>query len=249
MIDIQNGLEDRGIPLNYVGVSNYRVPIYINGQPVVAKVKFGVSLDKQHKGIHMSRLCVLLNELEEVNNSEIEQILAAANSVSQSTYSKIEIETSFFLTKKAPVSQLPSKVFYDVRIVAQSKHGEIDIVHKLTIPVTSLCPCSKAISMYGAHNQRGSISVEMRHIDTSSYPKIIQMIEQSAASSELFEVLKRPDEKFVTEFAYDNPKFVEDVVRDTVVVLQTIFSGKLISVEAVNYESIHSHNAFAYIEI
>lgn len=249
MIDIQNGIENRGIPLNYVGVSNYKVPIRINDQPAVAEVKFGVSLDKRHKGIHMSRLCVLLNELEEVNNCKIEQILAAANTVSQSTCSKIEIETSFYLTKKAPVSQLPSKVFYDVRIVAYSKHGATDIVHRLMIPVTSLCPCSKAISMYGAHNQRGSISVEMRNIDTSSYPKIIQMIEKSAASSEVYEVLKRPDEKFVTESAYDNPKFVEDAVRDTVAVLQADFSGKIISVEAVNYESIHAHNAFAYTEL
>lgn len=176
-------------------------------------------------------------------------MLATAINVSQSTFSKVEIETSFYLTKIAPVSQLPSKLFYDTKVVAQSKCGEVEIVHKLTIPVTSLCPCSKAISMYGAHNQRGNIFIEMCDIDTSSYPEIIRLIEKTSASAELFEVLKRPDEKYVTEFAYNNPKFVEDIVRDAIRILQTSFPGKILSVEAVNYESIHEHNAFAYTKI
>lgn len=249
MIDIQNGVENRGISLNYVGVSDYKIPVYMCEQPVVAKIKFGVSLDGNRKGIHMSRLCVLLSDLNNINNSEIERLLVSAKNVLQSKFSKIEIDTGLFLSKKAPVSKLLSKVFYDVRIVAEQNYGEIDIIHKLTIPVTSLCPCSKAISMYGAHNQRGDISVELRNIDTYDYPKIIQLIEKSASSAELFEILKRPDEKFVTELAFDNPKFVEDAVRDAVVVLQNAFSEKLISVEAVNYESIHVHNAFAYTKI
>ena len=177
----------------------------------------------------MSRVCILLNDLEEVNNDSIKQLLETAIKVSQSTFSKVEIETSFYLSKMAPVSQLPSKLFYDAKVVAQSKCGEVEIVHKLTIPVTSLCPCSKAISMYGAHNQRGNIFIEMCDIDTSSYPDIIHVIEKTSASAELFEVLKRPDEKYVTEFAYNNPKFVEDVVRDVIRVLQTSFSGKLLS--------------------
>ena len=249
MIDIQNETENRGIPLNYVGVSDYKIPIRINKQPTIAKVKFGISLDEYHKGIHMSRLCILLNDLEEVNNNSIKELLATAINVSQSTFSKVEIETSFYLTKIAPVSQLPSKLFYDTKVVAQSKCGEVEIVHKLTIPVTSLCPCSKAISMYGAHNQRGNIFIEMCGIDTSSYPEIIRLIEKTSASAELFEVLKRPDEKYVTEFAYNNPKFVEDIVRDAIRILQTSFPGKILSVEAVNYESIHEHNAFAYTKI
>lgn len=194
----------------------------------------------------MSRLCVLLNDLDEVNNDSIKQLLSKAIKVSQTIFSKVEIETSFYLTKIAPVSKLPSKLFYDTKIVAESNCGKMEIVHKLTIPITSLCPCSKAISMYGAHNQRGSVSIEMCGIDTSAYPKIIHLIEKTAASSELFEVLKRTDEKHVTEFAYNNPKFVEDVVRDTIKILQTTFPKRLRSVEAVNYESIHAHNAFAY---
>lgn len=249
MIDIQNERENRGIPLNCVGVSDYRMPIHINNQPTIANIKLGVSLDEYHKGIHMSRLCILLNDLDEVNNDSIKQLLSRAIQVSQSQFSKIEIETSFYLTKKAPVSQLTSKLFYGVKIVAQAECEKNDIVHKLTIPITSLCPCSKAISIYGAHNQRGSVSIEMFDIDTSFYPKIIHLIEKVAASSELFEVLKRPDEKFVTEFAYNNPKFVEDIVRDAIGTLQTTFFGKLLSVEVENYESIHAHNAFAYTEI
>lgn len=249
MIDIQNETEGCGIPLNYVGVNDYKIPIRINKQPTIAKVKFGISLDEHHKGIHMSRLCILLNDLEEVNNDSINQLLVTAIKVSQSTFSKVEMETCFYLTKTAPVSQLSSKLFYDAKIVAQLKCGEVEIVHKLTIPITSLCPCSKAISMYGAHNQRGKIFIEMCNIDTSSYPEIIHLVEKTSASAELFEVLKRPDEKYVTEFAYNNPKFVEDVVRDTIKMLQSSFPGKLLSVEAVNYESIHEHNAFAYTEI
>ena len=249
MIDIQNEAEGCGIPLNYVGVSDFKIPIRINKQPTIAKVKFGISLDEYHKGIHMSRLCILLNDLEEVNNNSIKQLLATAIKVSQSTFSKVEIESSFYLTKIAPVSQLPSKLFYDAKVVAQSKCGEVEIVHKLTIPLTSLWPCSKAISIYGAHNQRGHISIEMCNIDKSSYPEIVRLIEKTSASAELFEVLKRPDEKYVTEFAYNNPKFVEDIVRDAIRILQTSFPGKVLSVEAVNYESIHEHNAFAYTEV
>ncbi len=249
MIDIQNEIENRGVPLNYVGVSNYKAPIKINKQNSIAKIKFGVSLDEQHKGIHMSRLCILLNDFEEINNDSLKQLLNKATKICHSTFSKVEIETSFYLTKIAPVSRLPSKVFYDAKIVAQLKCGKIEIIHKLTIPITSLCPCSKAISMYGAHNQRGSVSIAMHNIDTSSYSELIRLIEKAAASSELFEVLKRTDEKFVTEFAYKNPKFVEDVVRDTVVILKSAFSEKLLSVEAVNYESIHTHDAFAYANI
>lgn len=249
MIDIQNEIENRGIPLKYVGVSDYKTPIQINKQPAIAKIKFGISLDEHHRGIHMSRLCILLNELEEINNESIKLLLTKAVEVSKSAYSKVEIETSFYLSKIAPVSKLSSKLFYDTKIVGQSKHGEMVIVHKLTIPVTALCPCSKAISMYGAHNQRGSVSIEMGGIDTSSYPEIIHLIEKTVASSELFEVIKRPDEKFVTELAYNNPKFVEDVVRDAIMILQTSFPGKLLSVEAINHESIHAHNAFAYTEV
>ena len=249
MIDIQNEIENRGIPLKYVGVSDYKTPIQINKQPTIARIKFGISLDEHHRGIHMSRLCILLNQLEEINNESIKLLLTKAIEVSQSAYSKVEIETSFYLSKIAPVSQLSSKLFYDAKIVAQSKRGEIEIIHKLMIPITALCPCSKAISMYGAHNQRGSVSIKMGGIDTSSYPEIIRLIEKTSASAELFEVLKRPDEKYVTEFAYNNPKFVEDIVRDAIRILQTSFPGKILSVEAVNYESIHEHNAFAYTKI
>lgn len=122
-------------------------------------------------------------------------------------------------------------------------------LHKLTIPVTSLCFCSKAISIYEAYNQRNNISIEMCGIDTSSYPEIIHIIEKTAASSELFEVIKRPDEKYVTEFAYNNPKVVEDVVIDAIRIIKTSFPGKLLSIEAINHESIHAHNAFAYMQV
>lgn len=249
MIDIQNDFESRGIPLNCVGVCDYKIPIIINKQPTVATIKFGVSLDEYHRGIHMSRLCILLNDLQEVNNKSINQLLSMATSVSQSTFAEIEIETDFYLTKIAPVSKLSSKMFYGVKILACSSCGKVDLVHKLTIPMTSLCPCSKAISKHGAHNQRGSVSIELCDIDTTLYPAIIHQIEKTATSSELFEVLKRPDEKYVTELAYNNPRFVEDIVRDAISSLQDSFPGKLCAIEVLSYESIHAHNAFAYTKI
>ena len=245
MIDIQKETDCRGIPIMNVGVSGYKIPITINSQHSTALAKLSVSLDSSQKGIHMSRLCSILEDIDSINNELFFAILEnAAESMSSST-AELIIDTSFYLEKTAPVSRLSSRVYYDIKITGTYDNAKTTIFHKLFVPITSLCPCSKAISIYGAHNQRGILSVEFGQIDTNDYELIIRSLEKAAASSEIYEVLKRPDEKSVTERAYDNPKFVEDVVRDAIITCRESLPGKLHYVEATSFESIHSHNAFA----
>lgn len=244
MIDIQNEADNRGIYLMNVGVSQYKLPITVNNQHTIATAKLGVSLSSSQRGIHMSRLCRLLETIDIVNNYTIQQILETAVREMPSDRSELLINTGIFVEKEAPISKIISKMYCDLFIRGNYSDGKISISHEIRIPITSLCPCSKAISKYGAHNQRGTIAVEFIDIDTGDYPSIIQLLEK-AASSEIFEVLKRYDEKYVTEHAYENPKFVEDIVRDVILTCNNFFPKKLKSVETINEESIHSHNAFA----
>ena len=248
MKDVQSEKDNRGIPITNVGVCDYKIPLVINGQKTLGDVKLGVSLDEYHKGIHMSRLCLLLNSFSNVNNLSIIGILNSACDVMDSVCSQIIIKTSIYYEKQAPISGISSMLFYDICIDAQKEHDEIVTRHTLSVPITTLCPCSKAISRYGAHNQRSIVKVTLQDIDIVEYKTIINLIEKEVASSELFEVLKRPDEKAVTERAYENPKFVEDVARDALICLQDRYSTKVVDIEAINHESIHNHNVFAYIK-
>lgn len=249
MKDIQNEIDSRGLKLQYVGVSNYRIPCTIMNQNTICVIKFGVSLDESHRGIHMSRLCVILENLTAIDNANINATLKQACKELCSTFSKIEISSCFFLKKCAPATKIESKLAYDIKIEASLNNGVFEVFHTINIPITSLCPCSKSISLYGAHNQRAIIKVKLSGIDTDRYAEIIRSIEKNSASSELFEVLKRPDEKAVTEYAYNNPKFVEDVVRDTALSLKKMFCNSRIQIEATSFESIHAHNAFAYLTV
>ena len=249
MVDIQKQQDYRGISIMNVGVSDYKIPITINSQHCTATAKLSVSLDSSQKGIHMSRLCNVLENVDIVNNGSIYSILKKAAETMPSSSAELVICAEFFLKKFAPVSHLTSREYYGVQITGTYDSGKTTVYHKLSIPITSLCPCSKAISNYGAHNQRGILSVEFEAIDTQDYESIIRTLEKAAASSELYEVLKRPDEKSVTERAYDNPKFVEDIVRDSIISCRESFPGTLRYVEATNFESIHTHNAFAATKI
>ena len=245
MIDIQNEKEERGIPLQYAGVSDLRTRLSIADVATIGKVRLGVSLKEDARGIHMSRLSILLDAFREVNNESIRKLLKNAADAMESSNARLELESTLFLSKEAPVSGLVSEVPYDIRIEASLNSK---IIHILSIPITTLCPCSKAISEYGAHNQRGIVKLKLKDIDVADYACIIRLIEKEVASSELYEVLRRPDEKAVTERAYENPRFVEDIARETILVMRRDYPGKLLSVEAVNDESIHSHNAYVYTE-
>ena len=173
MIDIQKELDCRGIPIMNVGVSNYKIPITINSQHSTAIAKLSVSLDSSQKGIHMSRLCTILESIGSINNASFCTILEKAAESMPSPTAELIICTSFFLNKSAPVSRISSRVYYDVQIAGIYNNAKISIFHKLFISITSLCPCSKAISVYGAHNQRGILAVEFGEIDTNDYELII----------------------------------------------------------------------------
>jgi len=251
--DKQSEQDDRELRIDKVGVRGLRFPIQIRDkahslQNTVATVGLFVDLPKEFKGTHMSRFIEVLNahgSMVHVDN--ITDILLAMQKKLHSNSSHLEMEFPFFLTKTAPVSGLESVLDYTARFDASACGREIDFVLTVKAPVTTLCPCSKAISAYGAHNQRGEVTVQIRSTKSIWIEDLIAMIE-SSASSELFSLLKREDEKAVTERAYENPVFVEDLVRNVVLKLNAHPDITWYKVEAENYESIHNHNAYASIE-
>jgi GTP cyclohydrolase I len=251
--DKQSERDHRELRIDKVGVRGLRFPIQIRDkahalQNTVATVGLFVDLPKEFKGTHMSRFIEVLNahgSIVHVDN--ITDILLAMQAKLKANRSHLEMEFPFFLTKTAPVSGMESVLDYTARFEASACGKEIDFVLTVKAPVTTLCPCSKAISSYGAHNQRGEVTVQIRFSKSVWIEDLIAIIE-SSASSELFSLLKREDEKAVTERAYDNPVFVEDLVRNVALRLNAHPDVTWYKVEAENFESIHNHNAYASIE-
>jgi GTP cyclohydrolase I len=207
-----------------------------------------VDLPKEFKGTHMSRFLEVLNAHGSVVHVEnIEEILQAMQKKLHAATSHLEMEFPFFLEKKAPVSGMTSLMDYTARFDASACGKEVDFVLTVKAKVTTLCPCSKAISAYGAHNQRGEVTVQIRSTKAIWIEDLIAIVE-SSASAELYALLKRQDEKFVTERAYENPVFVEDLVRNVALKLNAHPDVTWYKVEAENHESIHNHNAYACIE-
>ena len=250
--DTQNQNDKREIPIDKVGIKSLKYPIVVkdkdNGiQHTIATISMTVDLPKEFKGTHMSRFVEVLMHKREIHIDTIYEILKEMQNKLHSQSAHIELEFPYFKEKLAPVSRKPSLMDYRIRYHAVANKDKKDLIMTVIVPVKTLCPCSKNISKYGAHNQRGEVTVSVRFTDNVWFEDIISIIEQSA-SSELFTLLKREDEKFVTEKAYENPVFVEDVVRNVVMRLKA--SGNILwySVEAENFESIHNHNAYAMIE-
>jgi GTP cyclohydrolase IB len=251
--DKQSERDYRELRIDKVGVRGLRFPIQIRDkahalQNTVATIGLFVDLPKEFKGTHMSRFIEVLNahgNIVHVDN--IEDILHALQKKLHATTSHLEMEFPYFLTKTAPVSGMESVMDYTARFDATAMGKEIDFVLTVKANVTTLCPCSKAISSYGAHNQRGEVTVQLRFRKSIWIEDVIEVIE-SSASAELFSLLKREDEKSVTERAYDNPVFVEDLVRNVALKLNAHPDVTWYKVEAENYESIHNHNAYACIE-
>jgi len=251
--DKQSERDYRELRIDKVGVRGLRFPIQIRDkahalQNTVATIGLFVDLPKEFKGTHMSRFIEVLNahgSIVHVDN--IEDILRALQKKLNATTSHLEMEFPYFLTKTAPVSGMESVMDYTARFEAAAIGKEIDFVLTVKANVTTLCPCSKAISSYGAHNQRGQVTVQLRFRKSIWIEDVIEMIEGSA-SAELYSLLKREDEKSVTERAYDNPVFVEDLVRNAATHLNAHRDVTWYKVEAENYESIHNHNAYACIE-
>jgi GTP cyclohydrolase I len=251
--DKQSERDHRELPIDKVGVRGLRFPIQIRDkahslQNTVATIGLFVDLPKEFKGTHMSRFLEVLNAHGGVVHVEnITDILYAMQRKLNAVTSHLEMEFPFFLEKRAPVSGMTGVMDYTARFDATAIGKEIDFVLTVKAPVTTLCPCSKAISQYGAHNQRGEVTVRIRSTKAIWIEDVIAIIE-SSASSELYSLLKRQDEKAVTERAYENPVFVEDLVRNVALKLNAHRDVTWYKVEAENYESIHNHNAYASIE-
>ncbi len=251
--DKQSERDHRELRIDKVGVRGLRFPIQIRDkarslQNTVATIGMFVDLPKEFKGTHMSRFIEVLNAHGNVVHVEnINDILHAMQQKLSAATSHLEMEFPFFLEKTAPVSGMTSVMDYTARFDATAIGKEIDFVLTVKVNVTTLCPCSKAISQYGAHNQRGEVTVQIRSTKAIWIEDLIAIVEKSA-SSELYALLKRQDEKAVTERAYENPVFVEDLVRNVAQRLNARRDVTWYKVEAENYESIHNHNAYACIE-
>jgi GTP cyclohydrolase I len=251
--DKQSERDHRELRIDKVGVRDLRFPIQVRDkahsvQNTVATIGMFVDLPKEFKGTHMSRFIEVLNAHGSVIHVEnINEILRALQKKLHAATSHLEIEFPYFMVKKAPVSGGEGVMDYIARFDATACGPDIDFVLTVKANVTTLCPCSKAIAKYGAHNQRGLVTVAIRMKKSVWIEDLIAMIE-SSASSELYALLKRQDEKAVTERAYENPVFVEDLVRNVALQLNAHPQVKWYRVEAENFESIHNHNAYACIE-
>ena len=253
MKDTQNQRDYRNITIDKVGIKNLRYPITVldrrNGrQDTVATINMYVDLPHKYKGTHMSRFVEILNVLRpEVSLKKISDALEQMKKHLNAASSHIEVTFPYFIEKKAPVSNSPGLMDYTCRLTGSSgPDGKIDFVSEVIVPVSSVCPCSKEISEAGAHNQRGEVRLSIRFKKFIWMEDMIELVEKSG-SSEVYSVLKRVDEKYITEYGFSNPKFVEDIVRDIAIKLKEDDNVTWFSVSAENFESIHNHSAYAHI--
>jgi GTP cyclohydrolase I len=256
MRDVQSREDTRGVILDAAGIEDLRCPIVIldrarERQQTVATISMSVSLPSTAKGTHMSRFVEILEEHRgEITMRTLPRILAAMRERLAAPSASIDVAFPYFLERRAPVSEARGLMDYDCRFVGSSKGSEDDFVLSVRVPVTSLCPCSKEISDYGAHNQRGYLTIDVRCASAhgpESWVWIEELVEvaEASASCPVYPLLKRPDERYVTMQAYDNPVFVEDMVRNVAVRLRDDARITWFKVHARNEESIHNHAAFA----
>lgn len=257
MPDVQSSVDHRNIAIDRVGIRGVRHPIQVKTeagvQPSVAVIDLDVSLPGDKKGTHMSRFIALLQDQKSpIDAQQMRSMTSQMLPLLEAEAGQISLKYTHFINKTAPVSGVQSLLDYDVTWLALAKkvNGEVQVDLRLqaVVPVTSLCPCSKEISEYGAHNQRSHVTMTVELSPTSVLTiEDLVKIAEAEASCELWGLLKRPDEKFVTERAYDNPKFVEDLVRDVAGRLKSDARIQSFVVEAENFESIHNHSAYALI--
>ncbi len=253
LTDTQSQRDDRRIPIDRVGVKGLRFPMQVRDkarvvQHTVATATLTVDLPHHFKGTHMSRFVEVLNEFgPELHVDNIHAILRELVTRLDSEKAHVEFEFPYFLEKRAPVSGAVGLMDYGVRFSATIENGAVDFIVTILVPVTTLCPCSKAISDQGAHNQRGLVTFSIRSTTPMWIEELTRLVED-CASSELYSLLKRPDEKAVTERAFANPVFVEDLVRAVAARANREPRITWYRVEAENFESIHNHSAYALIE-
>jgi GTP cyclohydrolase I len=250
--DVQGQPDSRELVINHVGIKNIRHPLIVQQadgklQHTIAECNLYTSLAAEQKGTHMSRFVELLNnDSAPVTPENLIKLVEKMTQYLGSDRGYIEFKFPYFRNKAAPVSGVTSLLDYEICIVVESSRKHTQINLQVISPVTSLCPCSKEISRYGAHNQRSHVSITVFDIKDLWIEDLILIAEQEA-SCELYGILKRSDEKYITEKAYENPKFVEDIVRDIAAVLNSDKRVKRYHITAENFESIHNHSAFAEI--
>ncbi|MEK7696985.1 MAG: GTP cyclohydrolase FolE2 [Pseudomonadota bacterium] len=250
--DVQNSPDTRRLPIDKVGIKDIRHPVRVKDrsqgeQHTIANFNMYVELPHNFKGTHMSRFVEILNAHDmEISVESFKDMLAEMAERLEAKVGHIEMSFPYFINKAAPVSGVKSLMDYHVSFVGEIRDGKHITTIKVVIPVTSLCPCSKEISDYGAHNQRSHVTLAVRTNTFVWIEDLIDLVEKQA-SCELYGLLKRPDEKYVTERAYDNPKFVEDMVRDVAAALNRDNRIDGYTVESENFESIHNHSAYAMI--
>jgi GTP cyclohydrolase IB len=254
MIDVQNQTDYRNINVDKVGVKEIRYPITVMDknrgvQNTVASINMYVNLPREFKGTHMSRFIEILNEFHgKLDIREFSLILEAMQDRLQAQSAHLEVSFPYFMKKLSPVTEAAGLMEYGCRVTGSlDQRNGYDLVLEVNVPITTVCPCSKEISNHGAHNQRGMVSLAVRFKRFIWIEDLVRLVER-AASCEVYSVLKRPDEKFVTEQAYENPKFVEDVVRDIAQQLKQDQNVLWFMVDVENFESIHNHSAYACIE-
>ncbi|MCH8845844.1 MAG: GTP cyclohydrolase I FolE2 [Proteobacteria bacterium] len=251
--DTQNIRDTRHIAIDQVGIKDIKHPIVVSDrsggeQHTIANFNMYVSLPHNFKGTHMSRFVEILNQHEhEITVESFKRMITEMTERLDAESGHIEMSFPYFVNKAAPISGVESLMDYDVSFIGKLNKKQSSVLVKVVVPVTSLCPCSKSISDYGAHNQRSHITI---CVQTTGFIWVEELIEtvEKVSSCELYGLLKRPDEKYVTERAYDNPKFVEDIVRDVAVQFNLDERISSYVVESENFESIHNHSAYARIE-
>lgn len=253
LADVQSRADKRNIPINKVGVKNLKYPITLLDksrqiQHTIAAINMYVLLPSHFKGTHMSRFVEILNEnIYEIDIKKISSILKEMRRRLNAEKSYIQLSFPYFIEKKAPVTKIKSLMYYDCKVDALGDNETEEITLSVSVPVTSLCPCSKEISKNGAHNQRCIVTISVRFHEMIWIEDIVNIAEHSA-SCDIYSLLKRPDEKYVTEHAYFNPMFVEDIARNVALELKKDKRAEYFSVEVESFESIHNHNAYAFIE-
>ena len=249
--DVQNEVDERGWEINQVGVKDVHYPITVldkknKQQATVATINAYVHLPHHFRGTHMSRFIEILEKYrDDMAVNKLETILVEMKKSLKAKSSFMEISFPYFIEKTAPVSKSKSLMEYKCKFIAEH-NDHFSLTIELKVPITTLCPCSKAISSRGAHNQRGTVTLTYRTRKLIWIEDLIKAIEK-CASSQLYTLIKRPDERYVTEEAYDHPAFVEDVVRNVAIVISDMKEIEWFKVECDNDESIHNHNAYAMI--
>jgi len=255
MKDVQNEKDTRNIYLHQVGIRDLKYPVVIrNGEgetfPVTAQISLSVDLEPDQKGTHMSRFVEVLTQYNQMDLRTIRQLLEAMRERLEARNSFCRFQFDYYIWKKSPVTGRESYLALEVEYRGALRDDELDFQMTVRTPVTTLCPCSKEISDYSAHNQRAIVSITIR---TNQYIWIedISRIAETAASCPVYSLLKRPDEKYVTEYAYDHPKFVEDVARDAKLMIDEMEEMEGVEsyvIEVESLESIHNHSAYAKVE-